>query len=177
MYMGGIGHYVHGYWPQRSGQSQSVNHSNSLTNIHFKSGGWPGFEPGSLTFMASALTSKLPTKLIEMSACLLTDGSRTFYQGLHCTCKYNNQLKFQQLLCTWVALGTNQLQPYQVQLILQIAHDYHSLISSMSTPSQHGETHYFYIHNYTQHIKPNCAADSSDVSHLKSLFCTLVCIL
>ena len=75
--------YVHGYWPQRPGQSQSVNHSNSLTNIHFKSGGWPGFEPGSLTFMASALTSKLPTKLIEMSACLLTDDSRTFYQGLH----------------------------------------------------------------------------------------------
>ena len=25
MYMGGIGHYVHGYWPQRSGQRQSVN--------------------------------------------------------------------------------------------------------------------------------------------------------
>ena len=61
MYMGGIGHYIHGYRPQRSGQSQSVNHRNSLTNIHFKSGGWPGFEPGSLTFMASALTSKLPT--------------------------------------------------------------------------------------------------------------------
>merc|ERR1712055_656673 len=58
---------------------------NSLTNIHFKSGGWPGFEPGSLTFMASALTAKLPTKLVEMSAHLLTDGSRTFYQGLHCT--------------------------------------------------------------------------------------------
>ena len=83
--MGGIGHYVHGYWPQRPGQSQSVNQCNSLTNIHFKSGGWPGFEPGSLTFMASALTTKLPTKLVEMSARLLTDGSRTFYQGLHCT--------------------------------------------------------------------------------------------
>merc|ERR1712030_2883 len=101
MYMGG-----HGYWPQRSGQSQSVNHSNSLTKIHFKSGGWPGFEPGSLTFMASALTSKLPTKLVEMSACLLTNGSRHFYQVLHFTCRYNTQLKFQQLLCTWVALGT-----------------------------------------------------------------------
>merc|ERR1712105_276290 len=102
MYMGGIGHYV----PQRPGQSQSVNQCNSLTNIHFKSGGWPGFEPGSLTFMASALTTKLPTKLVKMSACLLTDGSRTFYQGLHCTCRYNTQLKFQQLLCTWVELGT-----------------------------------------------------------------------
>ena len=32
--MGGIGHYV----PQRSGQRQSVNHSKSLTNIHFKIG-------------------------------------------------------------------------------------------------------------------------------------------
>ena len=85
--MGVIGYQIYGYWPQRSGQSQSVNHSNSLTNIHFKSGGWPGFEPGSLTFMASALTSKLPTKLIEMSACLLTDDSRTFYQGLHFTCR------------------------------------------------------------------------------------------
>merc|ERR1712105_235455 len=105
MYMGGIGHYV----PQRSGQRQSVNHSNSLTNIHFKSGGWPGFEPGSLTFMASAITSKLPTKLIEMSACLLTDGSRTFYQGLHFTCRENTQLKFQQLICTWVALGTTYM--------------------------------------------------------------------
>merc|ERR1712215_457820 len=102
MYMGGIGHYV----PQRSGQRQSVNHSNSLTNIHFKSGGWPGFEPRSLTFMASDFTSKLPTKLIEMSACLLTDDSRTFYQGLHFTYRQNTQLKFQQLICTWVALGT-----------------------------------------------------------------------
>merc|ERR1712215_63601 len=109
MYMGGIRHYVHGYWPQRSGKSQSVNRSNSLTNIHFKSGGWPGFEPGSLTFMASALTTKLPTKLVEMSARLLTDGSITFYQGLHCTCRYNTQLKFQQLLCTWVALGTTYM--------------------------------------------------------------------
>ena len=54
-----------------------------LTHQHsLKSGGWPGFEPGSLTFMASALTTKLPTKLVEMSARLLTDGSRTFYQGL-----------------------------------------------------------------------------------------------
>merc|ERR1712208_239166 len=86
--------------------TSTVNHSNSLTNIHFKSGGWPGFEPGSLTFMASALTTKLPTKLVEKSACLLTDGSRTFYQGLHCTYRYNTQLKFQQLLCTRVALGT-----------------------------------------------------------------------
>ena len=41
MYMGGIGQYVHGYWPRQSGKSQSVNQSNSLTNIHFKSGGWP----------------------------------------------------------------------------------------------------------------------------------------
>merc|ERR1711895_7752 len=94
-----------GYWPQWSGQSQSVNHSYSLTNIHFKSGGWPGFEHGSLTFMASALTSKLPTKLIKMSACLLTDDSRTFYQGLHFTCRYNTQLKFQQLICTWGGIG------------------------------------------------------------------------
>jgi len=30
MYMGGIGHYVHGYWPQPSGQSQSVNHDISF---------------------------------------------------------------------------------------------------------------------------------------------------
>ena len=28
------------------------------------------------------LTTKLPTNLVELSACLLTDGSRTFYQGL-----------------------------------------------------------------------------------------------
>merc|ERR1712101_69169 len=103
MSMGGIGHYV----PQRSGQRQSVKHCNSLTNIHFKSGGWLVFEPGSLTFMASALTSKLPTKLIKMSACLLTDDSRTFYQGLHFTCRKNTQLKFQQLICTWVALCTS----------------------------------------------------------------------
>ena len=74
-----------GHWPQRPGQSQSVN-LEQLTHQHsLKSGGWPGFEPGSLTFMASALTTKLPTKLVEMSARLLTDGSRTFYQGLHCT--------------------------------------------------------------------------------------------
>merc|ERR1712090_104295 len=80
MYMGGNGH-----WPQRPGQSQSVN-LEQLTHQHsLKSGGWPGFEPGSLTFMASALSTKLPTKLVEMSARLLTDGSRTFYQGLHCT--------------------------------------------------------------------------------------------
>ena len=36
MYMVGIRHYVHGYWPQRSGQRQSVNQCNSLTNIHLK---------------------------------------------------------------------------------------------------------------------------------------------
>ena len=36
LYMGGIKHYVHGYWPQRSGQRQSVNQCNSLTNIHLK---------------------------------------------------------------------------------------------------------------------------------------------
>ena len=52
-----------GHWPQRPGQSQSVN-LEQLTHQHsLKSGGWPGFEPGSLTFMASALTTKLPTKL------------------------------------------------------------------------------------------------------------------
>jgi len=47
--------------------------------------------------------------LVEMSACLLTDGSGHFYQGLHFTCRYNTQLKFQQLLCTWVALGTTYM--------------------------------------------------------------------
>ena len=30
---------------------------------------------------------KLTTKLVEMSACLLTDGSRHFYQGLHFMCR------------------------------------------------------------------------------------------
>merc|ERR1712208_111802 len=98
-----------GHWPQRPGQSQSVN-LEQLTHQHsLKSGGWPGFEPGSLTFMASALTTKLPTKLVKMCACLLTDGSRHFYQGLHFTCRYNIQLKFQQLLCTWVALATTYM--------------------------------------------------------------------
>ena len=59
MYMGGIGHYVNGYWPQRPGQSQSVNQCNSLTNIHFKSGGWPGFKPGSRNRVMSLAVAAL----------------------------------------------------------------------------------------------------------------------
>merc|ERR1712055_15474 len=91
-------------WTKAVCKPMQLTHQHSL-----KSGGWPGFEPGSLTFMACALTSKLPTKLVAMSACLLTDGSKHFYQGLHFTCRYNTQLKFQQLLCTWVALGTTYM--------------------------------------------------------------------
>ena len=67
---------------------QKMGITKTVRKCHnFKSGGWLGFEPGSPAFMASALTSKLPSKLVNMSACLLNDGSRSFYQGLHCMCR------------------------------------------------------------------------------------------
>ena len=38
-----------------------------LTHQHsLKSGGWPGFEPGSLTFMASALSEDIEVRLLRL---------------------------------------------------------------------------------------------------------------
>ena len=70
--MGGNGH-----WPQRPGQSQSVN-LEQLTHQHsLKSGGWPGFEPGRASScpVPGAAVSSVLGRTVEMSFCTRTGGS------------------------------------------------------------------------------------------------------